>query len=154
MLIYIYMLKYMHMEVSMSTTRRPIGYWFRHLHVLLEEVLDGTVAAEGLTRRHWQLFHTIANGTDTRAGLDAALAPFTQRGDEPLAPLIDDLANRGWVTAEEPLHLTEDGERAHAALRDKVFAQRAEISKGISPEEYATTVAVLERMANTLEAMR
>ncbi|WP_344423008.1 MarR family transcriptional regulator [Amycolatopsis minnesotensis] len=106
------------------------------------------------TRRHWQLFHTIANGAHTRAGLETALAPFTRPDDEPLAPLVGDLVNRGWVTAEEPLQLTGDGERAHAALHEKVFAQRAKITEGISDEELATTLTVLERMANTLEALR
>jgi DNA-binding MarR family transcriptional regulator len=46
--------------------------------------------------------------------------------------------------------LTEAGAAAHAELLRKVSHSRQRLSAGISPQEYATTIEVLRRMAVNL----
>ncbi|MER7858487.1 hypothetical protein ABTX61_05250 [Amycolatopsis japonica] len=43
---------------------KPIGFWFAHLHQALEASLDHLLAAESLTRRHWQVLNTGASPED------------------------------------------------------------------------------------------
>lgn len=123
---------------------KPIGYWFRHLHELLESAFEELLAADGLTRRHWQVLNTIAEGAGSRAEIADALAPFGNP-----APMLDDLIGRGWVG--EPIAFTSDGREAYERIREAVHGQRRRVTEGISDEEYVITHRVLERMAANLE---
>lgn len=130
-------------------TRRPIGYWLKRIDHLIESTFDHALAAEGLTRRHWQVLNTIATGPATRAQLDTALAPFLV--DDPLAAsrALDDLIARGWVS--EGLSLTSAGQTGHVSVSARIQQARRSIMTGISDEEYARTVDILEQMAHNLE---
>ena len=44
---------------------KPLGWWLRHLHELLESSMTRALDAESLTRRHWQVLNTIALGART-----------------------------------------------------------------------------------------
>ena len=72
---------------------RPIGWWVRRLDALLEEAVDAVVTGEGLTRRHWQVLHSLATGTEQEADVAAALEDFA--GD--VDAVVSDLVARGWV---------------------------------------------------------
>ncbi|WP_370945801.1 MarR family winged helix-turn-helix transcriptional regulator [Amycolatopsis sp. cg5] len=122
---------------------KPIGYWFSHLHQLLESSFADALAEDGLTRRHWQVLTTIASGADTPEAIDEALAPFGSS----MKPIVDDLTERGWVDAGR---LTETGRAAHEQVRAKIQRQRELVTEGISDEDYRTTHDVLERMAQNL----
>ncbi|MEU0479549.1 MarR family transcriptional regulator [Streptosporangium sp. NPDC006013] len=140
------------MNISEITgQRRPIGYWIKHLHGLVEGSLDGLLAGQGLTRRHWQVLNVIATDSPTLADLDIALAPFLDDRWPSLRPVADDLRERGWLegAAERPT-LTTAGIRAHEELRRQVNADRARLTEGISAEEYLATIDVLTRMSANL----
>ncbi|MEV4378896.1 MarR family winged helix-turn-helix transcriptional regulator [Streptosporangium sp. NPDC049644] len=133
--------------------RRPIGYWIKHLHGLVEGSLDGLLAGQGLTRRHWQVLNVVATDSPTLAGLDTALAPFLDDRRPSLRPLVDDLRGRGWLKGPEGegrLALTAAGIRAHQELRRQVNADRARLTEGIGAEEYLATIDVLTRMSANL----
>lgn len=117
---------------------KPIGFWFAHLHQALEASLDHLLAAESLTRRHWQVLNTIDGG----ASPDEALEPF---GD--LRQTIADLRVRGWIDKDG---LTGTGRAAHLRLKTEISEFRSRTTEGISDDEYRTTVRVLERMAANL----
>jgi DNA-binding MarR family transcriptional regulator len=106
------------------------------------------LAEEGLTRRHWQVLNTLAGGTTGQDGLDRALAPFLE--GTTCADVVADLEGRGWVRREGGIALTATGSAAHAALRERVAVNRRRVTEGISAEEYASAVGVLERMAANL----
>jgi hypothetical protein len=69
----------------------------KRLDGLLERGLDDVVAAEGLTRRHWQVLDALAAGPAARADLAAALASFA--GPEEVDAVLADprLAGAGWT---------------------------------------------------------
>jgi DNA-binding MarR family transcriptional regulator len=141
------------MHKGIGVTVKPIGYWFSHLHQLLESSLDTVVNSEKLTRRHWQVLNTIAGGAHTQAEVDEVLSPFRIQDGASLKPLADDLVARGWVSHGDEFELTEMGRSAHRRLEELIKAHRRRITEGISDEEYAATVHVLERMAGNLESL-
>src|SRR5215468_7734256 len=108
---------YMDKDMNMPAggDRRPIGYWLKHLDRLIEDTFDRALADGNLSRRHWQVLNALAAAPATSAGLAAALAPFTGGDPAALAPVIDDLTRRGWVTADAAgrAALTGDGAAAH-----------------------------------------
>jgi DNA-binding MarR family transcriptional regulator len=143
--------KYMNQPVTED--RRPIGYWLKHLDRLIDATFDRTLADVGLGRRHWQALNTLAGGPATSAELNAALEPFT--GDDPmaLAPVIDTLTRRGWVTTEAGGRhtLTVNGATAHQRIQKDVDQARQLILTHVTAEEYARVIDILQRMAAGLE---
>lgn len=152
------------METTVERTPpRPIGYWVKHLHDLLERQFEGVLAelGEGLGRRHWQVLHILAGAPRRREELRAALAPFwdaTGEGVPTLDGVVDGpggLAARGWAYRADgsgTLALTPEGEAAHAYAARRVERHRAALSAGLTSEQYAETVRVLSVMAANAEA--
>ena len=126
-----------------------MGWWVKRLDELLERGLDDVVAAEGLTRRHWQVLDALAAGPAARADLAAALASFA--GPEQVDAVLADLASRGWLDGDGTPSLTAEGHAAHGRLAAAVGAFRRRVSDGLTAEEYAQTVAGLARMVANLE---
>lgn len=128
---------------------RPIGWWVKRLDALLEEALDSVVAGEGLTRRHWQVLHLLAEGVDQQVDVAAALTDFP--GDA--GAVVTDLTGRGWVdrTLAGSLQLTADGVAAHDRVSRAVGRVRRHTADGLSREEYERTVLVLRRMVENVE---
>lgn len=129
--------------------QRPVGWWVRRLDELLEQGLDDVVAAEGLTRRHWQVLESLAGGPVPRADLHAALGPFA--APEDVDAVLADLAGRGWAAGDAAPSLTPAGRAAHERLAAAVGAFRRGVADGLTAEEYAATVAGLARMVANLE---
>jgi len=141
------------MDQPVTGDSRPIGYWLKHLDRLIDATFDRTLADAGLGRRHWQALNTLAGGPTTSAELNAALEPFT--GDDPvaLAPVIDTLTRRGWVTTEAGGRhtLTMNGATAHQRIQKDVGQARQLILTHVTAEEYARVIDILQRMAAGLE---
>ena len=91
--------------------QRPIGWWVKRLDGLLERVVDSAVAGEGVTRRHWQVLQSLAEGAGDEDGLRSVLADFP--GD--VGVVLADLVERGWVDrgAGDRVTLTAEGRSAH-----------------------------------------
>jgi DNA-binding MarR family transcriptional regulator len=149
----------MHMDIDMDIRvaagdRKPIGYWLKHLDRLIEDTFDRTLADGNLSRRHWQTLNTLASGPASSVELNAALEPFTGGDPEGLAPVIDALTRRGWVTAQAGGRhaLTVDGAAAHQRIRTDVDQARRLILRHITTEEYAHVIDILQRMAAGLES--
>ncbi|WP_410587501.1 MarR family winged helix-turn-helix transcriptional regulator [Amycolatopsis sp. lyj-23] len=128
---------------------KPLGWWLRHLHELLESSMARALDAQSLTRRHWQVLNTIALGAHTPEEVDAAMAPFVT-GEGSMAPKVADLRARGWVAADGTL--TADGREAHTRVEAQIKQFRAKAVEGISDDDYRTTIRTLERCAANLEA--
>jgi DNA-binding MarR family transcriptional regulator len=140
MLVYIYMLYYM------GVTVKPLGYWLIHIHDQLERNFERLLTNERLTRRHWQVLNTIAGKPRGLTEIQQAMAHF---GDD-VRPLVQDFADRGWVTGE--YELTAQGRTAYGRIAANVHAERAGTLKGISDEEYATLMNLLERISANVTA--
>ncbi|RKN40084.1 MarR family winged helix-turn-helix transcriptional regulator [Streptomyces hoynatensis] len=137
-------------------TPRPIGYWLKHLHELLERQLEVTLAGLGLGRRHWQILNTLDGGARTPAELRAALAPFWSADAPALDAVLARLAELGWTRragdGSGALLLTGAGRAAHQEAAARIAETRALVLAGLTPEQYGETVRVLSVMAGNVEA--
>ena len=117
---------------------RPIGWWVRRLDALLEEAVDSVVTGEGLTRRHWQVLHSLATGTEQETDVDT---------------VVSDLVGRGWVVRQGTgrIGLTPDGAAAHDRVNRAVGRVRRHVADGLSRNEYERTILVLSRMVENVE---
>ncbi|WP_424527839.1 MarR family winged helix-turn-helix transcriptional regulator [Sphaerisporangium viridialbum] len=134
---------------------KPIGYWLKHLHNLLEKQFDATLANLGLGRRHWQVLNTLSRREATRDELAAALAPFWTEGEPDLDGVLQELT--GWIRTGAPLAgdtlaLSDDGRAAHEHMAARIDATRATVLKGLTPDQYAETVRILSVMAGNVES--
>ena len=137
------------------TTDRPIGYWLKLVDRLIDESFDEVFQHSGLTRRHWQVLNTIRDGVSDETAVDGVLSPFagSATGGHAAAVTaeVDDLVRRGWVARSDAgLSVTVAGNHAYHDLLDAVSRSRERIAEGVSPEQFATTVATLQRMARNL----
>jgi DNA-binding MarR family transcriptional regulator len=138
------------------TTDRPIGYWLKLVDRLIDESFEDVFQHTGLTRRHWQVLTTIREGASDEAAVDGVLSPFTGAAPDgahaaAVSAEVDDLVRRGWVTrGDAGLTVTVAGRQAHHDLLDAVSRSRERIADGVAPEDFATTVATLQRMARNL----
>ncbi|TKJ33930.1 MarR family transcriptional regulator [Blastococcus sp. CCUG 61487] len=128
---------------------RGIDWWVKRLDALLESALDAVVAGEGLTRRHWEVLHLLAEATVPESDVHTSLADVP--GDT--AAVLTDLAARGWVDRPRAglLRLTADGVAVHDRILRAVTRVRRHTADGLSRQEYERTVLVLTRMAENVE---
>jgi DNA-binding PadR family transcriptional regulator len=129
--------------------QKPIGYWLKTLDRLIDENLDCALAAERVQRRHWQILNIVKTSPSTKAEIAAALDPFWTESAITLDQALADMTRRGWITGPEPRQLTQGGEAALSAIRERTNL-REKIMAGLTAEQYTQTVAVLERMAANL----
>ncbi|MEV6207346.1 MarR family transcriptional regulator [Kitasatospora sp. NPDC051914] len=144
------------MPGTADPTDRPIGYWLKHLHNLLEACFEEALADLGVRRRQWQALNTLAAGPCTPADLALALAPFwpdAAAGVDDLLHGPDGLLPRGWAepAGAGAVALTADGRRLHGEVHGRVARLRAASLAGLTSEQYAGTVRVLAAMAANLE---
>ncbi|WP_069160258.1 hypothetical protein [Nocardia altamirensis] len=132
--------------------QRRIGYWLVELDRLINERFDEDLAAGELSRRHWQILHSLADGPqradEVRAALDAFLHDPAEWADELTALLA-----RGLLVADaDLLALTDAGRAVHDAAWIRIGARRRQMAEGISDEQFAETLRVLEKMAVNMSA--
>ena len=134
--------------MTVPTDGRPIGFWLKLVDRLIDERLEASLG--GISRRHWQVLNVVRQGRASQAEIDARVRPFI--GNEgTTAREVADLRQRGWLTSgTAALELSELGTDEFARLLELVSADRTALPIGIAPEEYASIVSVLERMARNL----
>ncbi|WP_431954774.1 MarR family winged helix-turn-helix transcriptional regulator [Nocardia lijiangensis] len=131
-------------------TERRIGYLLKELDRLIEARFDDDLAAGGLSRRHWQLLHTLSEGSRSADELREALAPFWKTQGE-WTTEIRTLSSTGLITAEaDALTLTVAGRAAHDDTFARIGERRRAMAQGVEPDQFATTLRVLERMIGNL----
>ncbi|MFP3466743.1 hypothetical protein [Leifsonia sp. SIMBA_070] len=65
--------------------------------------------------------------------------------------VLSDFVERGWVWFDgDRATLTDEGRAAHDRASERIRSVRADLAAGIPEEDYATTLATLERMAKNL----
>jgi uncharacterized alpha-E superfamily protein len=133
---------------------RPIGFWLKLVDRLIDEQFEAILTEHGVTRRQWQLLNVLDRGDADIATLDAAVAPFLAGDpDDPESSVehLAELLESGWIAREQDRYtVTEVGSTAFERLRLVVGEQRQAVGEGLTEEQYAETLAVLERMARNL----
>ncbi|QIS05094.1 MarR family transcriptional regulator [Nocardia brasiliensis] len=127
--------------------QRRIGYWLVELDRLITERFEEDLAAGGLSRRHWQILHALADGPqragEVRAALDAFLTDAAEWDAEVAA-----LVAAGSVVADAGmLALTEVGRNIHSRAWTRIRARRRAMTEGVSETQFAETLWVLQKMA-------
>ena len=137
---------------TQGPTGYPIGYWLKRLDRAIEGALDPTLAAEDLTRRHWQTMNFLHDGPSAAPALAQALRPFWGQGAIALDEVLSDL-ERGALVANNGgrYTLTATGEATRAKIAQSVDVTRRRLVDGVTREEYLATVEVLQRMTANLE---
>jgi hypothetical protein len=141
-----------------DATDKPIGYWLKHLHNLIEAQFDATLADLGLGRRQWQVLNMLSGLAQTRAEVERGLAPFWQDAGPQLDAILDGpdgLVTRRWVAddaAGDALVLTEQGRTGHRSVAGRVGETRATVLQGLTTQQYTDTVRILSVMAGNIES--
>jgi DNA-binding MarR family transcriptional regulator len=137
---------------AQGPTGYPIGYWLKRLDRAIDGALDHTLAAEDLTRRHWQTMNILHEGPSDAHALAEALRPFWSQGAITLDEVLSDLERRALVVNDGGRYaLTAAGKATRAKIAGHVDVTRRRLVDGITQEEYLATVEVLQRMAANLE---
>jgi hypothetical protein len=130
----------------------PIGYWLKRLDRAIEAALEPTLAAEELTRRHWQTMNFLNEGPGEAPALAEALRPFWGQGAITLDEVLSDLEQRALVANDQGRYaLTVVGKGTRARIVEQVDVTRRRLIDGVTHEEYLATVKVLERMTANVE---
>lgn len=132
--------------------QRPIGFWLKLVDQLIDKQFSDALEEHGVTRRQWQLLGVLTRGPATMPELTSALGPFIDTAaGETVADHVGELVESEWVVDDGgTFSFTERGMTAHARLTEIVDGIRSLSADGVDAAEYATTVAVLERMARNL----
>ncbi|WP_030771756.1 MULTISPECIES: MarR family winged helix-turn-helix transcriptional regulator [unclassified Streptomyces] len=140
-------MEYSHDDAEL--VRQPIGYWSWAASDAVVTRIRAVLADIGTTQPQAWILGRIAGAESppTRDGVTGVLSGYAAVGIDDLDEEIDATVARGWVT-EGPdgrLELTSQG----AEFSARVAATQADLWKerhrGISDEEYVTTLKVLQR---------
>lgn len=140
------------------TDRRPLGFWLRAIEGPLRERMREAFAAFGVTRREWRVLTTLHAAPSTLDEIRDGLPPRTHDHRMPLHPrhrsleqVLDGFVTRGWAELDSGSYtLTAEGRRIHDAILANVQTVRAGVTAGIPDEDYATTMATLEKVAGNV----
>jgi len=137
---------------AQGPTGYPIGYWLKRLDRAIDGALDPTLAAEDLTRRHWQTMNFLHQGPSDARALAEALRPFWSQGAITLDEVLSDLESRALIVNNGGRYaLTAAGKASRAKIAGHVDITRHRLIDGVTQEEYLATLEVLQRMAANLE---
>lgn len=124
------------------TPERSLRFWMRAAHAALTAELARVLADEGLDRRDWAVLHVLA-GVRTAPGLDERVQHGGKR--------VRALAARGWATETDGRWVaTDEGRRERDRIEGLVNEVRGRASGAVSDDDFATTVASLEKIARAL----
>jgi len=113
---------------------RPLGYWLHATRGMRTRALRDAFRNEGVTRRDWRALTVLA-------GYREAAHPLDERR-------LHRLIGRGWAAPDGAgWALTDNGRAAAERIRATLDGIRSLAKNAVTPEEYATTVATLEKIA-------
>jgi len=134
-----------------TDAERPIGYWLKKLDRLIDTQFELQLSTARLSRRQWQLLNLLENNPRSVPELESELEPFLEGAAE-LSDAVSGLVNRGWAESTDNIvNLTETGQEQFEIAKATAAELRRTLTRGISAEEYQTTVDVLAQMAANLE---
>lgn len=138
-----------------NVRKAPIGYWLKHADEVLTKHINQALSENGFTRFRWQVLNLLYEGGPlSTQSLFATMQTFIDARQ--LDEILDGFVQEGWGVAQgegdaTAWTLTDSGK----AKRDVLFQRQGEVRRqamrGISEQEYATVIEVLERLVKNLE---
>lgn len=139
---------------SGRSAEQMLSYWITLVDSLLTSRVNESLAEHGLTRAQWQLMNSLTDRPQTGEELGGALAPsaaHSEDGPRTLEEHLDELVESGWIVTEGELYtLTSTGRVSGERVAAVVEELRAEITEGISDQEYDVVVGSLRTIAQNL----
>ena len=131
----------------------PLGFWLRRVDGLFESSMDVLLAAEGVSRRLWQVLNTVARHEPASVvDCNKAMTLFLDESAPDSQALLDQLVDRSWLQVSDGRYrLSGTGRSMLEALESKVAAHRSVMFNGITDAEYRTTVETLARITANLD---
>ncbi len=135
---------------EMPTSKRPIGFWIRAADRALDRAVDDAHAAQGFTRRRWQVLSLIVQSEPaTVADLAAEMALMMT--EDALGAEIETLKEKQLIDdADSVLSTTEAGQEMHRQLAARQVEVRKDAMAGIHPEDYEATLRCLSQITENL----
>ncbi|MBY4404402.1 winged helix-turn-helix transcriptional regulator [Rhodococcus fascians] len=126
--------------------KQPIGFWTVRAGEAVRARTRGALRDIGITQAEWWLLHQISLHP---AGADRAKTIDTiGHNDTPgaIVDAIDSATEKGLITESHArLKFTPEGERLFARAADIQRMLQDERMQGISQDDFATTIRVLQR---------
>jgi DNA-binding MarR family transcriptional regulator len=137
------------------TKQQPIGYWLKRADEAITEHVDQVLSDNGFTRSRWQVLNILYQaGAITRGSVFDTMQTFIDARQ--LDEILDEFVEEGWLVRsgeDDGVHLTLTD--AGKTKRETVFKLQGEVRRramqGITEQEYATVIDVLQRMVKNLE---
>ncbi|MBB3127969.1 DNA-binding MarR family transcriptional regulator [Paenibacillus rhizosphaerae] len=139
-----------------SETSYGFGWYLKETDQAMTRYMDRSLVKIGLTRFHWQIMNRIhLSGLAVKEKLYAR----HYLGADEFNEVIDSLVRRGWVYIVEPaepgetkLQFTDAGENMYAEVAATVKEAAVQMFAPITKQEYGTTVNVLNRLIQHMNA--
>ncbi|WP_414167908.1 MarR family winged helix-turn-helix transcriptional regulator [Streptoverticillium reticulum] len=130
---------------------QPAAYWtWTTTQALLRHARNALARVDVTQPQWWTLVHI--GGAEhglTREELCVRSEDFPYGvGPDDMGHAVDSLLHRGWLVADGAgrLTLTAAGTEARARVKELMSQARSEVHDGITDEEYAAVLTVLQRM--------
>ena len=137
------------------TKHQPIGFWLKRADEVITEHVDRVLSDNGFTRFRWQVLNIIYQaGTITRGGVFDTMRTFIDARQ--LDEIIDGFVQEGWLVKfgegdGAQLTLTDAGKDKRETVFELQSEVRRRAMRGITEQEYATVIDVLQRVVKNLE---
>lgn len=138
-------------------SQAPIGYWLKHTDEVITRHVNQVLSSQGLTRFHWQVLNIVSEaGVINKEQVFETMQTFVDKAG--LEAIIDEFVKRGWMVCQEQgqngaaqLELTGAGKDGHRQILSLQSEVRKRAVEGISAEEFATVIRVLQQITKNLE---
>lgn len=140
------------MEQRDSAQQPPIEYWLKHADEVVTVHVNRVLEDYGFTRSRWLVLNSIYEaGTIIKKDVCETLKIFTTWLDE----ILDGFIQEGWLVKRGDgdaavLTLTETGKSEYEAITALQCEVRRRVLRGVSDQECATVIEVLQRMVNNV----
>jgi|SRR5215203_5145073 len=135
--------------------QKPIGHWLKHADNVITEHIDRVLSENGFTRSRWQALNIVYQaGTITRSDVFDTMQTFIDARQ--LDEIVEGFVEEGWLVTfgerdGEQLTLSDAGKDKRETVFELQSEVRRRAMKGITEQEYATVIDVLERVVKNLE---
>lgn len=137
---------------EVTNLKLPIGYWLKQADNMLTEQINQAQAVHGVSRTEWQMLNLLKeNGRATKESIFQTMRPFVDTAK--FQEIITRLIARGWIdeaVGSQELQLTETGQHQHERIFTTQKEVRQRAMQGISQDEYATVIRVLQQIVENL----
>lgn len=140
------------MPIHQYAMPKPIGWYLREAEQLITIFFEQAFDKHCITRYHWMVLRTLAEKEPVNLKAFFTEVNYFSNLKE-LDGFIDNMRTRRWITAIEKdvYAFTELGRKRYDAIAHDYHIYLQHLMKGITDEDYHTTLQTLNKMIINLE---